>query len=189
MSEEEVDRHRPRWGSIARLCGAILAAGLIVVVALAAGWAAERSASTVEPARQGVAVAASTPDAGNHDELQFVVGGIARPFPSGSAIPVAGDVMARVVVSTPGDQRYARTVDVFLYRQGDSAPIDDARIDATAHMIFMDHGTFHPEVIHTDGGHYVLPVPFVMAGEWQLDMDIGAAGDQGAVQLTFTILD
>jgi hypothetical protein len=189
MSEEEVDRHGRRWGRAARLRGAILAAVLLVVVALTAGWAAYRSARAVEPAQQGESGAAIPPDSSNHDELQLVVGGIPRPFSSGSTIPVAGDVMARVVVSTPGDQRYARTIDLFLYRQTDSAPIDDARIDATAHMIYMDHGTFHPQVIRTNNGHYVLPVPFVMAGEWQLDMDIDAAGEQGAVQLAFTILD
>jgi hypothetical protein len=188
MSDEAGDRHRPHWEPIARLRGAILAAGLLVV-ALAAGWAAYQSANAVEPARQGMVTVASAPDAGTHDELQLVVGGIPRPFSSGSTIPIAGEIMARVVVSMPGDQRYARTIDLFLYRQNDSAPIDDARIDATAHMIYMDHGTFHPPVIHTDGGHYVLPVPFVMAGEWQLDMDIGAAGEQGMVQLAFTILD
>jgi hypothetical protein len=188
MSGEEVDRQRRRWGQVARLRGAILAAVLIVVV-LAAGWAAYQSASAVEPARQGMVTVAGAPDAANHDELQLVVGGIPRPFSSGSAIPIAGDVMARVVVSAPGDQRYTRTIDLYLYRQNDSAPIDNAHIDATAHMIYMDHGTFHPSVIHTDGGHYVLPVPFVMAGEWQLDMNISAAGEQGAVQLAFTILD
>jgi len=189
MSGEEVDRRRRRWGSVARLHGAILAAGFIVVVALAAGWATYRAARAVGSAQQGVSAAVVTPDAGNHDALQLVVGGIPRPFSSGSAIPVAGDVMARVVVSTPGDQRYARTIDLFLYRQNDSAPIDDARIDATAHMIYMDHGTFHPDIIRAGSGHYVLPVPFVMAGEWQLDMDIGVTGEQGAVQLAFTILD
>jgi hypothetical protein len=188
MSIAEIDRHRRRWGSVARLRNAILAAGL-VIVALAAGWAAYRRASAVEPAQQGASAAAGAPDTGNHDELQLVVGGIPRPFSSGSTIPVAGDVMARVVVSAPGDQRYARTIDLFLYRQNDSAPIDDAHIGATARMIYMDHGTFHPDVIRTGGGHYVLPVPFVMAGEWQLDMDIGAAGEQGAVQLAFTILE
>jgi hypothetical protein len=195
MQQRLVDRHPRRRACLAGVVIAVLAMALIGLAAVWQPWAGDPS-SRVSLARMGLgqpgagpAAAASRRDTSTADALQLVVGGMPRSFTSGSEVPVAGEVLARIGVSAPGDQRYARTVEVFLYRQSDAAPIDDARIAATAHMIYMDHGTFHPEVIPAGGGHYVLPVPFVMPGEWQLDMDIAAAGDHGTVELTFNLLD
>jgi hypothetical protein len=95
-----------------------------------------------------------------------------------------------VDVHRPVDQRYAREVDVYLYRKGASdLPVEVASIAAAGHMRFMDHGSFRQVALYRGGGHYVLPVQFLMAGEWALDLDIAAPDARGALELDLDVFD
>jgi hypothetical protein len=116
------------------------------------------------------------------DDMHLVVAGIARPFTSGDTLPVSGDVMAKVTVER-GEERYSRIVDLYLYHLATSKPLDDAGVQLTGSMRYMDHGTFRAVTVQSEGGHYILNLPFIMPGEWEVDLDIGISGRQNKIQL------
>jgi hypothetical protein len=121
--------------------------------------------------------------------LIVVVAGISRPLEPGSEIALAGDVRARLFVTTPTEGRGRRDLDLYLYRQSPDQPLDDATVAATARMRFMDHGIFRPEVRYAGGGHFVLPIQFEMSGEWELDLEIGTSGEQTTIQLLIDLFE
>ncbi len=122
------------------------------------------------------------------DDLQLVVAGIASPFANGGEAPVAGDVVAQLTFTPSGD-RYGRDLDVYLYHQNTSIPLDDATIQATATMLFMDHGTFRQVAYPAGEGHYLLPLQFPMPGEWQLELDITAVDAQKTLYLDLNLFE
>jgi copper transport protein len=109
------------------------------------------------------------------DNLQLVVAGIASPFISGDAVPLDGDVLARVTWQ-PGDERVSRMVDLYLFHQDSGEPVRDAAVQATATMRYMEHGTFSETALSAGDGHYLLPLQFTMPGEWQLELQITRDG-------------
>jgi hypothetical protein len=143
-----------------------IAAAMLALIAGA--WLALRAADSDEgPAPESVGT----------DTLQWVVGGVPQPLPS--VAPLLGDLSASIALA-PGDERYARTVDVFLFHEnapGDA--VDGAVVQATATMLLMDHGAVATEATPTGDGHYLLPLRFGMPGEWQIDLAV-SAGDQHA---------
>jgi hypothetical protein len=105
-------------------------------------------------------------------------------------LPVAADLAAKVAVRPTGDQRYGRDVDLYLYRKGaDSPPVEYATVRVAGHMRYMDHGSFRQVALPGGGGHYLVPVQFLMAGEWTIDLDIRAPGSQGALSLDVDIFE
>jgi hypothetical protein len=122
------------------------------------------------------------------DDLQLVVAGVASPFANGDEIPVVGDVMAQLTF-TPGDERYGRDLDLHLYQLGNSMPIDDATVQVTGRMRYMDHGTFRQTALYLEEGHYLLPLQFIMPGEWGLELEITAAGGQNTIYLDLNLLE
>ncbi len=118
----------------------------------------------------------------SQDNLQLVVAGIARPFASGDSIAVSGDVMAKVIVER-GEERYSRVIDLYLYHLATSKPLDDFNVQLTGSMRYMDHGTFRSVPLQSDRGHYILPLAFVMPGEWEVDLDIQVSGKRTKMQI------
>lgn len=178
-----------RW----RRRGLIIGSALAILVALLVGVAiwqfapaasGRAAAANIRPTQPSLRADPAIPDA---DTLQLVVGGVPRPFSSGESIPIADDVNARVTVTVPDSTPYYRSVDVYLYHENDSSPVVGADIQARVHMLYMDHGTAQPEVIRGDAGHYLAPVQFAMAGEWELDVTITTADGHGAFALSFGI--
>lgn len=177
-------------GATLALLAVVLASAAIwrlqtpATVGQAAGANADLAPPSMTAAPKIVTPRAATPDG---DTLQLVVGGVPRPFSSGESIPIAGDVSARVTVSAPDTTPYYRSVEVYLYHEGDSSPVSGADIQARVHMLYMDHGTAQPEVVKGDAGHYLVPVQFAMAGEWELDVTIATADTPGVFALSFGI--
>ncbi len=89
----------------------------------------------------------------------------------------------------PGDERYSRNVDLYLYHQASSEPVEEATVQATASMRFMDHGTFQQAALNLGGGHYLVLLPFPMTGEWQLKFDIAAPDPSGAIWLDIDLFE
>ncbi|MBI3536610.1 MAG: hypothetical protein HY070_03450 [Chloroflexi bacterium] len=111
------------------------------------------------------------------DNLQLVIGGMPQPFNFQNEIPIAGDLQAKLEIQ-PGDERYTRTAELFLYQATAQQPIDSTRILVTGRMRYMDHGTFRQVAERLGDGHYAINLPFAMPGEWELDFDIGAMEKQ-----------
>lgn len=173
------------WRTVGALAGtAMIAGGFVYVMGVAIeplfpGWG-EETAPVVAASGGSARV--------NADDLQLVTGGIAQAYAGGDAIPVAGDVAATLTLA-PGDARHSRRADVFLYRRMPSEPVNDATIQATAHMRYMDHGTFREIALASDAGHYVLPLEFPMPGEWELDLEITAQNTHSTIHFDLNLVD
>ena len=187
----------------------IIAAGLIYLVIAPLHWRdapALRGSSVPTSAAPVVnpvnAITNSTPvesspgettgsapvDESTPDDLQLVVAGFASPFSNGSEIPVAGDLVAQVTV-TPGDERYGRDVELYLYHQTSSQPLDDATIQVEASMRYMEHGTFQQSALNLGDGYYILLLPFPMPGEWQLELQIVTLDAPGTIRLDINLFE
>ena len=179
--------------------------GRTVIASLVAGWltyllgmaAVPVFPGLAEPAAPVAAAPAKDIPGGNPtgedsgytvDDLQLVVAGIANPFANGGETPVAGDVMAQLTF-TPGDERYGRNLDLHLYQLGNSTPIDDATVQVTGRMRYMEHGTFRQIALPVGEGHYLLLLQFPMPGEWELELEITAAGAQNTIYLDLNLLE
>jgi hypothetical protein len=140
------------------------------------------SSPGVSPPSQAGSARSSAPD-----RLRIVVGGVEAANQDLQAIPLSRDVLAALAVDTSPDQRYARTFDLRLYHEGSSQPIDNAGVKALAKMRFMDHGTFVATAVPTGDGHYQLTLPFVMSGEWQVDVQFATPEDKGSIQVNLDV--
>src|SRR6266542_3071482 len=63
-------------------------------------------------------------------------------------------------------------------------PVSGARVVATGHMRFMDHGSFRQAATPSSDGQYALPLAFAMPGEWRVDLDIVTDTEKGAFNWT-----
>ncbi|MBI3914244.1 MAG: FixH family protein [Chloroflexi bacterium] len=122
------------------------------------------------------------------DMLALVVGGIPREFVNGGEAPVAGDVIAKINVER-GEERYSRRIDLYLYHQATSKPVEDANVQLTGAMRYMDHGTIRSAPLRSDGGHHVFELGFDMPGEWEVELAISLAGKQTKIQLQMDIFE
>ena len=180
-------------------------AGKIVIASLVAGWLTYLLGMAAVPVFPGLAEPAA-PVAGapagdiangnsvgedssdRLDDLQLVVAGVASPFANGGEVPVAGDVMAQLTF-TPGDERYGRNLDLYLYHLDTSTSLDPATIQVTGRMRYMEHGTFRQIALPVGEGHYLLLLQFPMPGEWQLELEITATGVQNTIYLDLNLFD
>lgn len=138
----------------------------------------------------GVGSPGPTPARGARVEpqaLQLVQAGIPRPLPT--IVPIAGDLSASLeVIDRP--TAYERQLEVRLFRDDDpSAARDGAVLSAHNEMMLMDHGTFEAAAEELGGGRYLLTLPFTMAGEWQIELDITAQGESATLVLALDVLD
>ncbi len=131
---------------------------------------------------------AATERRGASDSLELVLGGIPSPYVKGSEIPLGGDVIAQVTVM-PGDGRYSRRVNLRLSHETSGQGVDDASVQVTGRMRYMDHGTFREVAEPSGGGNYLLPLNFPMLGEWQVDLEIVASRTRDTLQLNINLFD
>lgn len=147
-------------------------------------WLAERD-SPQEVQQNATASANETPTVkrlANADNLQLIVGSIPSTFVNGNPIPVTGDVVTEITLTT-GEARYSREAELYLYHQTTSKPIDDAKVEVTGRMRYMEHGTFRQIALPAGDGHYILALPFPMSGEWELEIVIAMASKQNTIHL------
>ncbi len=173
---------------IDRQAAAVLIAAVAIVGGLA--FAIAYMVDQVFPSSSGDAPKSASTSLQNDasDNLRLVVGGIPRTFANGDQVPLSGDVVAKINVER-GDERYSRRVDLYLYHQSSSLPADDVTVQIKGEMLYMEHGTFRVVPLQSDGGHYILLLPFIMPGEWQVDLQINVSGRQTEVQLLFDLFE
>ncbi len=116
------------------------------------------------------------------DRLQVVVAGIGTPLANGDSLPIAGELVAQIT-SLAGDTHFGRDINLRLTRSG-GVPVSGARVVATGHMRFMDHGSFRQAATPSSDGQYALPLAFAMPGEWRVDLDIVTDTEKGAFNWT-----
>jgi hypothetical protein len=180
------DPGEPAWVPAAGLLGLAAAAGVLtfslaMVAEPGLPWLA------VDHRTENPAVATPALRGQVADRWQVVVAGIGTPLASGDARPVAGDLLAQVTFGT-GVERFGRELDLRLYRSS-GAPVSNASIVATGQMRFMDHGTFRQAATPSVDGQYVLPLAFVMPGEWRVDLEIATPTERANMQLDLDFID
>lgn len=121
------------------------------------------------------------------DVIAVVRGGIASPLVPGEPLAVSGDVVATIAVKAVPQTRYARTLVVTLANA--AGALDGGTIQVSAHMRYMDHGSFAARAVPEGTGRYVVALPFVMPGEWELVVAGQAGVDLGEVVIDISVFD
>ena len=118
----------------------------------------------------------------SHDRLLLVRGGVPTLLVVGAPIEIGATLTASVGLfeADPG-ARYARIVTLEVRDGADL--VDGATISVAGHMLAMDHGSFATTAASRGDGRYVLRLPFVMPGEWQLDIHVTSAARSGDLTL------
>lgn len=121
------------------------------------------------------------------DIIAVVRGGIASPLVPGEPLALSGNVVATIAVKAVPQTRYARTLVVTLANAAGAVDAGTIRVDA--HMRYMDHGSFAARAVPEGGGRYVVALPFVMPGEWELVVAGQTGVDSGQVVIDISVFD
>ncbi len=182
---------------------------VFAAVAFGAGWATYGVASAADSVLESIGVVAehesvetavqrtTSADAaragrkGDGDQVDIVVAGIATPLAGSNPIPIGQNILAELTMKPAGDGgRFQRTLDVYLHSEGAPASgIAGATVKATAHMRFMDHGAFQRSAVPIGDGHYLVELPFVMPGEWDVALDVETRSIASTIHVSLNILD
>lgn len=165
---------------------ALMVLGIVIAATIVGGiaYVVTGPSDTVENVPEKLA----SPRSATQDNLQLVVAGFAHPFVNGDAVPVSGEVMAKIKVER-GDERYSRLVDLYLFNGSTSQPVDDATVQVLGQMRFMDHATFRNVQLQSERGHYQLTLPFVMPGEWDVELNVIISGKPTKLRLQIEFYD
>jgi hypothetical protein len=153
---------------------ALVMLGLAAALSLTAG--AARPVPATPPTERAAA-----------DSLAVVRGGIATALVPDEPLAVAGDVVATIAVRTAPQARHARTLVVTL--ASSAGAVDGGAILVSAHMRYMDHGSFATRAVAEGGGRYVAALPFAMPGEWELVVMCQAGRDSAELVVDVTVFD
>jgi hypothetical protein len=121
------------------------------------------------------------------DRIALVVGGVEQTLPDDEAIPVRGTLAAKIRITALPGVAYARALQITVLR-GETF-VTDATVRASAHMRFMDHGSFQVVAVPSGNGTYVAPLQFAMAGEWALVLAIQTVKENGEIALDIDAFD
>jgi len=129
-----------------------------------------------------------------YEERDATLSWIRFPLDGGGAITIATtrpELLPACVALffAPGDERYGRNLDLYLYHLDASTSLDPATIQVTGRMRYMEHGTFRQIALPVGEGHYLLLLQFPMPGEWQLELEITATGVQNTIYLDLNLFD
>lgn len=121
------------------------------------------------------------------DIIAVVRGGIASPLVPGEPLAMSGDVVATIAVKVVPQTRHARTLVVTLANA--AGAVDGGTIQVNARMRHMDHGSFVARAVREGSGRYVVALPFVMPGEWELVIAGQTGVDSGEVVIDISVFD
>ena len=100
---------------------------------------------------------------------------------NGGRVPVSDDMVAEIFVS-PYPPDWNTDLHLFLLRKSDFEPVKDVNVDLDYEMVWMDHGVDTQIGSKVADGHYLLPLSFLMYGDWNIDVRMNFA-DQGRKHL------
>ena len=122
------------------------------------------------------------------DLIRRVNAGIESDFTLGEPIPLTGEIMVELAMEQ-GRSKFARYLDVFVYRGNPSDPVDDASVKVLGAMREMEHGSFRLGASPEGGGHYTLSMPTIMPGQWFLDITVTSGGKETTLHLMLELFD
>ncbi len=111
-------------------------------------------------------------------QLGFVgANGQAIALENGGRVPLGEDTVAEVFLS-PYPPDWNTDLHLFLLSKDDFTPVTNVDVDLKYDMVFMDHGIDSQTGVKIAEGRYLMPLSFLMYGDWQVDvrMDSAATG-------------
>lgn len=90
---------------------------------------------------------------------------------NGGRVPLGEDKIVEVFIS-PYPPDWQTDLHLFLLDRETFQPLEDVDVDLTYEMVYMDHGIDAAVGTKMGNGHYVLPLAFLMYGDWQVDTTV-----------------
>ena len=103
--------------------------------------------------------------------LGFIQDREAIAMENGGRVALGEDKVVEVFLS-PYPPDWQTDLHLFLMDKETFEPITDVDVDLTYDMVFMDHGIDTQVGIKLEDGHYVLPLSFLMYGDWNVDTTV-----------------
>jgi hypothetical protein len=164
---------------LARLAVALFGASLVVLGALIARSPADGVGTTVLAAT-AKADTVSLPPAEDSGEALFVVSKDEWvPLVNGDTLS-AGDLEVSVNV-TPFPPGRQANLDLGIARDG--APVAGANVTLEYDMKVMEHGALRLLALPGGAGHYLMPLDFIMAGDFQLKVSVDTGSSTETIVL------
>lgn len=117
--------------------------------------------------------------------LGFVIEGDAVAIANGGRVPLGEGKLAEVFLA-PYPPDWQTDLHLYLLNGGDFSPITDVEVDLVYEMTYMDHGIDKLAGTQVGDGHYVLPLSFVMYGDWNVDTIVDLP-KEGKKRLRFVV--
>lgn len=90
---------------------------------------------------------------------------------NGGRVPLGEDKVAEVFLS-PYPPQWQTDLHLFLMNKETFDPITEVDVDLEYEMVYMDHGIDALKGTKIADGHYILPLSFLMYGDWNVDTRI-----------------
>ena len=90
---------------------------------------------------------------------------------NGGRVPLSEDKIAEVFLA-PYPPDWQTDLHLFLLGAEDYQPVTDVEVDLKYEMVYMDHGIDAQVGTKLTDGHYVLPLSFLMYGDWLVDVTV-----------------
>jgi hypothetical protein len=116
--------------------------------------------------------------------LGFVQDEGATAMDNGGRVPLAEDKVAEIFLS-PYPPDWNTDLNLFLLDKETYQPVTDVDVDLEYEMVYMDHGIDALTGTKVKDGHYVLPLSFLMYGDWSVDVTLGLP--EGKKHLRFIV--
>ena len=103
--------------------------------------------------------------------LGFVQKGEATALENGGRVPLDEERIAEVFLA-PYPPDWQTDLNLFLLDKETYQPVTDVEVDLKYEMVYMDHGIDAQTGTKVADGHYVLPLSFLMYGDWSVDVTL-----------------
>tara|TARA_B100000315_G_scaffold220245_1_gene222744 strand:+ start:208 stop:759 length:552 start_codon:yes stop_codon:yes gene_type:complete len=103
--------------------------------------------------------------------LGFVQKGEATAMENGGRVALGEDKIAEIFLA-PYPPDWNTDLNLFLLEKETFQPVTDVDVDLEYEMVYMDHGIDAQVGTKVADGHYVLPVAFLMYGDWSVDVTV-----------------
>ena len=111
--------------------------------------------------------------------------GNAIALENGGRVPLGDDKVAEVFLS-PYPPEWNTDLHLFLLNKDDFSPVTDVDVDLEYEMVWMDHGIDAQTGTKIADGRYLMPLSFLMYGDWQVDVRLDFA-ETGKKHLRFVV--
>lgn len=104
--------------------------------------------------------------------LVVIQDGAARALENGSRVTLANGVAADVFM-TPYPPARRTNLNFYLIQDGGDPAMGNPTVEAEYSMVNMGHSTYKQAGVELQQGRYLLPLNFLMSGEWAIDLRVG----------------